>query len=78
MPELKRVLQSVPQVLQVDNSLTELGLYLFGLPGLVYLTNLEFKFKDVFPDNEFPCFLLSLGSWLEPELAVGFPSPPIH
>lgn len=41
-------------------------------------TILEFKFKDVFPDNKFPCFLLSLGSWLEPELAVGSPSPPIH
>lgn len=36
MRQLKRALQGVPQMLQVDNSLLELDLYLFGSPGLVF------------------------------------------
>lgn len=32
---------------------------------LEWKTNSEFEFEDVFPGNEFLCFLLSLRSWLE-------------
>lgn len=39
---------------------------------LEWKANSDFKFEDIFPDNEFSCLLLSLRSWLEQDLAVGF------
>lgn len=43
MPELNRIFQSIPDTLQIDDSLTELDLHLFAVPGLVCLTHLELE-----------------------------------
>lgn len=74
-PGLKKILQTIPQMLQIDTSLTELDLHSFGLSGLVCLMNLEFEWLEAWENSKvhgsWPCPICP--TVLYPEYATCIP-----